>query len=58
MISSLFLFLDENDYIGCFTKESQSGLISYDIKVSKLTPCYCIGYCYSLNFTLAGAYDG
>ena len=49
---------DEGDFIGCFMKKSQSGLLAYGRQVPTLTPCYCIGYCYSLNFTFAGAYNG
>ena len=46
---------DESDYIGCF--EKTGGLISSGKYLySDITPCYCIGYCNSLNYSLAGAY--
>ena len=52
---SIAHFLVDSDYIGCFKKTG--GLVSSGKPVySDITPCYCIGYCKSLNYSLAGAY--
>ena len=47
---------DEGDYIGCFKKKLGLGEKLY--RQYKLTPCFCIGYCNSHNFSFAGVYDG
>ena len=48
-------FVDDTDYIGCFVKTG--GLKSkYKLFTNNLTPCLCIGYCRSLNYSLAGTY--
>ena len=48
-------FLDTSDYIGCYAKEE--GLTSNRIFKTLMTNCYCVGYCRSLNFSLAGLYQ-
>ena len=48
-------FLDTSDYIGCYAKEE--GLTSNRISKTLMTNCYCVGYCRSLNFSLAGLYQ-
>ena len=51
----LMIFLsDISDFIGCFKK--QGGLIMDDHN-GQVTPCYCIGYCNSLNYIFAATYD-
>ena len=49
------MYLDSSDYIGCFMN-NDLGINSEMIQHDQMKPCYCIGYCRSLNFTLAGIY--
>ena len=44
-------FLDSSDYIGCF-KNFVNLLDSFEY-YSSMTPCYCIGYCNTLGYSLA-----
>ena len=46
---------DSSDVIGCFVKEKFNNPIAY-ITYSQMSPCYCIGYCNSLNYSLAATY--
>ena len=52
----LTLKTDSTDYIGCFKKKD--GLDMYQIHPDTMPglvwPCYCIGYCNSMNTSLVG----
>ena len=52
-LPSHLCFLDFSDYIGCYERNDQ-GVFSDGITSTSMTICYCIGYCASLNYSLAG----
>ena len=55
----MVLCLDTSDYIGCYGRNS-NGVYSDKLYTSSydttMTNCYCIGYCTSKGYSLAGIY--
>ena len=51
----MFLSTDNSDYIGCY-ENNEDGVYLKNYQNQKMTQCLCIGYCKSLNYTLAGIY--
>ena len=56
---NMLLFLDTSDYIGCYGRNSK-GVYSDKLTTSSyattMTNCYCVGYCASKGYALAGIY--
>ena len=53
----LMLRSDTSDYLGCYKRYGgASKSLKYFRKT--LTPCLCVAYCASLNYSLAGASNG
>ena len=46
---------DRDDYIGCFKKDSKFMVADSLVFEDGISPCLCIGYCRSLNYSVAGA---
>ena len=53
----MMMLPDTSDYLGCYKRY---GGASREMKYFRrtLTPCLCVGYCASLNYSLAGASSG
>ena len=45
--------VDTTNYVGCYHR-NDSGLIHKTIDSNDSSPCWCIGYCASHNYSLAG----
>ena len=58
-VPNVTLCLDTSDYIGCYGRNS-NGVYSDKLYTSSydttMTNCYCIGYCASKGYSLAGIY--
>ena len=53
----MIMLTDISDYLGCYKRY---GGASREMKYFRntLTPCLCVAYCASLNYSLAGASSG
>ena len=50
---------DETDFIGCFENENGDFLHLPDIIESEaMTPCFCLGFCEMLNYSLGFVANG
>ena len=49
----LTYIVDTSNYVGCYHR-NDSGLIHKIVDSNDSSPCWCIGYCASHNYSLAG----
>ena len=49
-------FPDSSDYIGCYAKNDLGLTLHETRRQYTMTNCFCIGYCRSLNYSLAGLF--
>ena len=54
----ILMFSDDTDYVGCYKHDGHGIYAAGTSEGTYMTPCWCIGYCKNLGYSLVALRNG